>query len=1059
MIPLREIVDRASHSPSFEGILSALRSGKRRLSVSGLTGSAKPLLAALIWETIGNPVLLTVAEEDEAFTFYHDLLSLTAAAFSLPSRPEDVEPSLETAEQRICALHGALEPGTAAIVATPRAILQPVISPDLFRGLIQSISKGDQIDRDKLIEALSDSGFERMSAVENVGEMAVRGGIIDVYPFDTENPFRIEFSADVIESIREFDPLTQRSISFLNRIRVLPFREPLPQDDSGKPFVGFSEYINPRWVILFDETWLLSAEVEDSDSNDQAFDPSSLERLQSSHPTIVLSARAELDVPLKPQTHYEKNLQLLKEDLENLRQEGYATFVLSQSEGQKERMTEVLSETEVAVVVGILSSGFLLQDAHLAVFTEKDIFGREPRRRRPKFKAGIPIESLLTLKPGDIVVHTDYGIARFEGIERVNVRGAESDCLFLKYAGADKIFVPIENMHLVQRYVGSHERPPALTKLGTKSWEKTKNKARKAVLDMTRELLDIYAARAAMKGMASPEDVPWQAELEASFVFDETEDQLKTLAEIKKDMESERPMDRLICGEVGYGKTEVALRAAFKAVMAEKQVALLAPTTILAQQHYNTFCERLKRFPVRCEVISRFKTSAEQKRLLRELSEEKIEIIIGTHRLLSDDVVFSDLGLLIIDEEQRFGVRHKEKIKKLRKLVDVLTMSATPIPRTLYMSLVGVRDMSTIDTAPKGRLSVHTEVSPWDEELIVEYILREIDRGGQVYFVHNRVQTIDSMASFIHGLLPQLKIGVAHGQMRERELESVIVDFLDRCYDVLITSTIIESGMDIPNVNTMIINRGDKFGLAQLHQLRGRVGRSDRRAYCLILIPKGRRITREARERLSAILSYRELGSGYKLALRDLEIRGAGNLLGPEQHGYIHAVGYDLYCQLLAETVSELKGELPERKVITSISLDCDAYIPNSYIPDAQHKIALYKRLVAISSEQRLAEIRDELVDRFGPAPEVCQNLLDGVEVRILASKLGIRRVALSGRWAELHFEKSFDPGSETMGRVLKSWPAPIQFFTERGLMMRVALGDEGLKRFNIIKKLLHLLE
>lgn len=1059
MTPLAEIVEKASHSPSLEAILSALRSGKRRLSVSGLTGSAKPLLAALIWKTIGHPVLLVVADEDEASAFHNDLLSLTNGAFNLPSRPEDVEPSPELAEQRICALHGGLEHGTAAIVATPKALLQPVISPEYFRGLIRNISKGDQIDRDELIEALSDSGFERMSAVENAGDMAVRGGIIDVYPFDTENPVRVEFSADMIESIREFDPLTQRSISFLNRIRILPFREPLPLDKDGEPFVSFSEYLNPRWVLLFDEMWLLYPEVEGSVASEKAFDLSYLETLQNSHSTIILSARAELDVPVKPQTRYDRNLKLLKEDLVSLREEGFATFVLSQSEGQKERMTEILAETEAAIIVGTLSSGFLLPDAQLAVFTEKDVFGREPRRRRPKFKAGIPIESLLTLRPGDIVVHTDYGIARFEGVERVKVNGAESDCLFLKYAGADKIFVPIENMHLVQRYVGSSDKPPALTRLGTKSWEKAKSRARKAVLDMTRELLDVYAARAAMKGVPFPKDVPWQAELEASFIFDETEDQLRTLADIKRDMESDRPMDRLICGEVGYGKTEVALRAAFKAVMAEKQVALLAPTTILAQQHYNTFCERLKPFPIRCEVISRFKTSAEQKRLLRDLSEGRIEIVIGTHRLLSDDVAFNDLGLLVIDEEQRFGVRHKEKIKKLRKLVDVLTMSATPIPRTLYMSLVGVRDMSTIDTAPKGRLSVHTEVSTWDEQLIVDYILREVDRGGQVYFVHNRVQTIDSMASFIHELLPQLKIEIAHGQMPERKLESVMVDFLDRCYDVLVTSTIIESGMDIPNVNTMIINRGDKFGLAQLHQLRGRVGRSDRRAYCLILVPKGRRMTREARQRLSAILSYRELGSGYKLALRDLEIRGAGNLLGPEQHGHIHAVGYDLYCQLLAEAVLELKGELPEKKVITSISLDCDAYIPNTYIPDAQHKIALYKRLVTISDVQRLSEIREELVDRFGPVPEVCQTLLDTVEVRILASTLGVKRVGLSGRWAELHFEKSFEPGSERIGRVVKAWPAPVEFITERGLKMRVALGDEGLERFNTIKKLLHLLE
>jgi len=1056
---LEEIIGRASASPSFDSIISALRSGGRRLSVSGLTGSARPLLAALIQKFLQRPVLILVADEENAITFYQDLLSLTGKAHNLPSRPDEDEPSTETAEQRISSLHGALRHPAGAIVAPIKAVLQPVISPDEFSTLVLEMTQGDKTDRDELIEALSDSGFERTPAVEDIGEMAVRGGIVDVYPFDTENPFRIELSGDQIESIREFDLLSQRSISFLKRVQILPFREPLPQDQSGKSFVDLSNYLDPASVILFEETWLLSSVAEDIHANGQTPDPHRLEDLKNSYSSIILSSHAEYQVRAKPQTPYQKNLTLLKQDIKELNQKDFAAFVLCDSEGQKERMTEILSETGAALLVGTLSSGFILDDARLAVFTEKDIFGREPRRRRRKFRPGIPLESLLTLKPGDMVVHTDYGIARFEGVERLNLRDAETDCLLLIYADGDKIYVPIENMHLVQRYVGSGEKPPALTKLGTKSWDRVKNRAKKAVIDMTRELLDVYATRAAMRGFIFPEDVPWQAELEASFIYDETEDQLKAIAEIKSDMESEKPMDRLICGEVGYGKTEVALRAAFKAVMAEKQVALLAPTTILAQQHYNTFYERLSRFPVRCDVISRFKTTREQKSTLRDLRDGKIDILIGTHRLLSDDVEFRNLGLLIIDEEQRFGVRHKEKIQKLRKLVDVLNMSATPIPRTLYMSLVGVKDLSTIDTAPKGRLSVHTEVSPWDEELIEDSILREIDRGGQVYFVHNRVQTIDSMASLIHELLPHVRIGVAHGQMPEKELESVMIDFLTGCHDVLVTSAIIESGMDIPNVNTMIINRGDKFGLAQLHQLRGRVGRSDRRAHCLILIPKGRRITIEARKRLSAILSHTELGSGYRLALRDLEIRGAGNLLGPEQHGHIHEVGYDLYCQLLAEAVAELKGKPPKKEVLTSFSLDCDAYIPDSYIPDSEHKIALYKRLVVISDSEKLAELQCELIDRFGPIPESCQNLLYGVELRILASRLGIRRVVLSDRWVELHFEKSFEPTSDRIGEVLKLWPAPIEFLTERGLTMRVALGERGIERFNVTKKLLHLLE
>jgi transcription-repair coupling factor (superfamily II helicase) len=1054
---VQEIIERASASPSISKIVSALASGRRNVSVSRMSGSALPLASAIVQRSLERPVLLVVSDEDEAYAHYQDLASLTDAAFNLPSRREEIEPSIETVEQRISALYGALSNRTPAIVASLKAILQPVVSPGEFLPLTKIVSQGDEADRDRLMQALSDSGFERVSAVEDVGEMAVRGGLIDIFPYDAENPFRIEFSGDTIESIREFDPLTQRSVSTLSRIRLLPFREPIPRDDKDKTFVSFSEYLKSDSIIFFDESWSLVSQMEDS--TDEHCDPSFLDKLKSSCQSVEISAQAEFSVPIRPQMPYERNLNLLREDLKGLERQGYTTFVLCESEGQQRRMSEILSETSAGVIVGSLSSGFLLDDASLAVFTEKDIFGREPARRRRKFKGGLPIESVLTLSPGDIVVHTDYGIARFEGIERVRIQDAESDCLLLRYDGGDKIYVPTENMHMVQRYVGPTDIPPALTKLGTKSWEKSKQKAKKAVLDMTRELLAVYAARKAMKGFAFPRDVPWQSELEASFDYDETEDQLKTIAEIKKDMESERPMDRLICGEVGYGKTEVALRAAFKAVMAGRQVALLAPTTILAQQHHNTFGKRLKPFPVRYEVISRFKTSKEQKEILQDLKDGKIDIIIGTHRLLSNDVVFKDLGLLIVDEEHRFGVRHKEKIKKMRNLVDVLTMSATPIPRTLYMSLVGVRDMSTIDTAPSGRLSINTEVAAWDDDCITEYIQREIDRGGQVYFVHNRVQTIDSVASYLHNVLPHLRMGIAHGQMHERHLESIMVDFLNGCYDVLVTSAIIESGVDIPNVNTMVINRGDKFGLAQLHQLRGRVGRSNRRAYCLILIPKGKRITREARKRLSAILSHTELGSGYKLAMRDLEIRGAGNLLGSEQHGHIQSVGYDLYCQLVADAVAEMKGEVPHVEVTTSVSLDSNAFIPDSYIPDGEHKIALYKRLVTISNEKKLAEIREELIDRFGPVPEPCESLLHGVEVRILASKLGIRRVAVSERWAEISFDKSFEPSQVKLEKALKDWPAPVEFATSRGLKVKVALGSLGPERFKVLKNLLHLLE
>lgn len=1058
MIPLEEIVERASASPSLANVISRLESGEKSFAVSGITGSTKPLLAALLHRALRRPVFLLVADDETALSFFSDLLSLSGSALAIPSRPDEGEPSTETAEYRILALDSLLKGSGNITVASVRSALQKTASPGEFSRLGFEIRTGDRLDRDGLVEALNEGGFERTSTVEAPGEMTIRGGIVDIFPYGRENPIRVEFSGEHVESLREFDPSSQRSIELVQSLRIRPFREPLPQDQSGRSFAPLSEYLRTDTVVIMDEAWLLSSEMEDTSRSESYVDSPFVDELRESYSSVVLSPDAELKVPVTPPKPYHRNIKILKEDIKNLVGEGYAVFVLSETEGQNERMSEILSLTGAALLIGTLSSGFTLRDAGLSVVSEKDIFGREPRRKRRRFKAGIPIESLLTLRPGDIVVHADYGLARFEGIERLNVRGAETDCLLLIYAEGDKIYVPIENMHLVQRYVGSRDTAPKLTKLGTKSWERAKSKVKKAVIDMTRELLDLSAARAAMKGFAFPRDVPWQTELEASFMYDETEDQLRAIKEIKRDMESEKPMDRLICGEVGYGKTEVALRAAFKAVMAEKQVAVLAPTTILAQQHYSTFKDRLEQFPIRCDVISRFRTPREQKVLLNELRSGKVDIVIGTHRLLSDDIEFKSLGLLVIDEEQRFGVRHKEKLKKLRKLVDVLTMSATPIPRTLYMSLLSVKDLSTIETAPRGRLSINTEVSPWDDQLIVDYCLREVGRGGQVYFVHNRVQTIDSMATHIQELVPHLRIGVAHGQMRERELESVMIEFLSGVYDILVTSAIIESGVDIPNVNTMIINRGDRFGLAQLHQLRGRVGRSDRRAHCLILVPKGRSITREARRRLSAILSHTELGSGYMLAMRDLEIRGAGNLLGPEQHGHMQAVGYDLYCQLLAEAVRELKGEPVEKEVFASISLDMDAYIPDSYISESEHKVALYKRLVVLSNAAKLNELENELIDRFGPIPLACMNLLRSVELRILASEIGIRRLSISGRWVELHFQKGFDPSSRSLEGVLSKWTAPVEFLSGRGLKMRIALGEEGPERLRVTKKLLHLL-
>ena len=717
----------------------------------------------------------------------------------------------------------------------------------------------------------------------------------------------------------------------------------------------------------------------------------------------------EIDIKTGVVESFNGKIELLAGRLKELSRGKYRVVITLNSASKAKRIAEFLKEEDlpaiyhdndagkakITVKADSLAEGFIFEDLKLVVYTEKEVFGRKQKRKRRirNVEEGLKISSLEELKVGDYVVHENHGIGKYLGVQTLEIQGKHQDYLVLKYAGEDRLYVPTDQIDLVQKYIGADEEKPKLYKLGGNDWKKVKQKVKQSVKEMAFGLLELYAERETIEGHAFSRDTVWQQEFEEAFPYEETPDQLKAIEEVKRDMESNYPMDRLLCGDVGYGKTEVAIRAAFKAVMDGKQAAVLVPTTILAQQHYNTFKERMSNYPVNIAMISRFKTPREQKEIIKKLATGEIDIVIGTHRLLSDDVIFDDLGLLIIDEEQRFGVSHKEKLKNIKRNVDVLTMTATPIPRTLHMALVGVRDMSVIETPPENRYPIRTYIREFNPELIRDAIRREMARGGQIYFVHNRVEDIEQMADFIRKLVPDCKVVVAHGQMSERKLEKIMLAFYQKEYDLLVCTTIIETGLDVPSVNTIIINRAEQMGLSQLYQLRGRVGRSDKIAYAYLLYEKNRILPEIAEKRLKAIKEFTNLGSGFKIAMRDLEIRGAGNLLGPEQHGHIAAVGFSLYCKLLDNAIRELKGKRVEKQEEVEIKLNIDAYIPDDYISDSQQKIELYKKITKLKDKEDFSDLIDELIDRFGEPPLEVMNLIKVSQIRALALKAGLSMI------------------------------------------------------------------
>lgn len=1014
--------------------------------------------------------------------------------------------------------------GKGTVITAPIwALMVKSVPPLAFRRALRALRVGDVLPPYQLIEHCVRSGYLPVGVVEEPGTFSHRGSLIDIFPPNLTHPLRLDFFGDEIDSIRIFDPMTQRSQEHLSEAHLAPASEALPEwgraaapflraldlshcthvtrqrmtEDieklgEGQHFAGieyYLPYLYPRPGSLLDfvpdNALILVDDIVDLEAasfslENQAvglraqmvsegelpvdfaipyFTWEELKLKLASRRAIGLGYGVDESMAIfaeggfLPAPRYVGQLRQVLEDVVELRRKGQRVVLITR---QAERMSDLLREqniyvapsTEikepptvgsVCIIDGIVAEGWAFSPSQLVVLTDAELFGwSRPRKRRPAQRKLAPESFFADLKKGDYVVHVEHGIGRYQGMVQKTIGGLQREYLEIEYAAGDRLYVPIHQADRVSRYLGADEREPYLHRLGTTEWETVRNRAQKAVRDIAAELLELYAAREVASGHAFSPDTPWQRELEASFPYEETDDQLRALAEVKLDMEKPKPMDRLMCGDVGYGKTEVALRAAFKAVMDGKQVALLVPTTVLAQQHFYTFRRRLRAFPVVVDMLSRFRSPEEQEEVLRGLSSGRIDIVIGTHRLLSKDVIFKDLGLLIIDEEQRFGVSHKEQLKQMRREVDVLTLTATPIPRTLYMALSGIRDMSIIDTPPEDRLPVRTFVSEYDETLVRKAILREVDRGGQVYFVHNRVQDIYEIAEDLRRIVPEVSIAIGHGQMDEDELAQVMLGFAQGEYDVLLCTTIIESGLDIPNVNTIIIHDADMFGLAQLYQLRGRVGRGANRAYAYLFYKK-KNLTDAARKRLQTIMEATELGAGFRVAMRDLEIRGAGEILGAEQHGHIAAIGFDLYCRLLQQAVQELReasGEpleaihraqhavAPSALALNlgpSVDLPLSAYLPPEFMPDSQLRLRFYRRLARLDALDAVEELSQELKDRFGELPEPVQNLLYLLRIRILASEAGVESIV--GNAQEITLALPIPLTTAATERIMASFP------------------------------------
>ena len=1126
---VREIFAEVELLPAFTRAASHLRESAGRIRVTGLSPAARALIVVLLRRTVERPFVLVVADNraaEELLPVLRAFCELTGAAdpdsvVSLPARDvlpfQNLSPHPEIQEERATALW-KIATGRAAIVVSPVTATTILLRPaEYYADLARVLRRGETFDLEKLLEHLNTVGYSSTDVVEMPGQYAARGGILDVYSPESDRPVRVEFFGDEIESMRKFDPASQRSSNPVDEALLLPLTETPVTEEllgsinarlSGKRITGSPEAVEqamrdsgagvfPGWefyapvagadrsvfgllpdarVILdepealaleLDKVWARIEEAHERSEVGNLVRPADLYLTPESWREktaalagadleyLALAREGETEAAFlsQPATRFHGAVPAMIEEVQKMVGGGTQVVLAVPNTGEIERLADMFTEYNASYRLGsrtrsgesyadetsyfagdvltttllkaYLPDGFVLPEAHLAIFGARDLFDESDlvaaRPQRSKSKVSAFLSDFRDLQVGDYVVHVEHGIGQYHGLKEINQGDGVAEFMVLEYADAARLYVPLTRLDLVQKYRSAEGAKPVLNHLGSQAWGKTKARVRKAMKDMTDELVKLYAQRQAARGHVFPADTEWMKEFEDSFEYNETGDQAQAIADVKRDMESQLPMDRLLCGDVGYGKTEVAMRAAFKALSDNKQVAVLAPTTVLAFQHYETFKQRFAPFPLTVEMISRFRTPKQVKEILGRVAVGKVDILIGTHRLLSKDVIFADLGLLVVDEEQRFGVRHKERIKQMRTSVDVLTMSATPIPRTLHMSMVGLRDMSVIETPPKDRMAIQTVVANWDEKLIQSAIEQELDRGGQVYFVHNRIDTIWEIAAKIQTMAPKARVAVGHGQMGEGELEKVMLKFMHHEADILVSTTIIENGLDIPLCNTILINRADRLGLSELYQLRGRVGRSNRRAYAYLLLPSEIELTPIARRRLAALKEFSDLGAGFKIAALDLELRGAGNLFGGEQSGHIEAVGFELYTQMLERAVREMKGEAGVEVTEIQLNLGLNIRIPSDYIKEENQRLRMYKRVAGVETESQLHDVRSELIDRYGETPRAVRNLLEYAALKLQAMRVGANAIERKREFVSIKFSQTAAIDAEKLARFVAS--------------------------------------
>ncbi|MGE5420207.1 MAG: transcription-repair coupling factor [Chloroflexota bacterium] len=1055
-----ELTENLSQHPVIPSLIDAINSDKTdRIRLEGLTGSGPAMALSLVFDRTQTTHIVVIPEKEDAAYFYNDLVALLGEeqVFFFPStykrsvQYEQTEPANIVLRTEVLN-HLASGKRKAIIVTYPESVMEKVISRKSLKKNTLQITKGDKLSLEFLEEVLHEYNFKRTDFVYEPGQYSIRGSIADVFSYSADLPYRIDFFGDEVETIRSFNTDDQLSHGFHNQISVIPNIQDISIETMSDSFTDFLPPSSMFWIEdagfirekingIFYQTeqrelaGQISGKKDSVMTGNRFIDLCSRFSILETGKTTIFDPQVKFNFRTEPQPVFAKNFELLADKLVSNEKDGYKTFIVSESESQIERLEDIFKEINPNVhfipLLVNLHSGFTDHDLKVAVYTDHQIFDRYHKFRIKGFftkKESISVKELTGLNPGDYVVHIDHGIGKFGGLEKIEVNGKIQEAIKLVYRDNDILYVGIHSLHRISKYKGKDNAEPKIYKLGSGAWQKLKLTTKKKVKDIARDLIKLYAKRMASPGYAFSPDSYLQRELEASFIYEDTPDQLTTSTAVKEDMEASHPMDRLVCGDVGFGKTEIAIRAAFKAATDGRQTAVLVPTTILAFQHYKTFSARLTGFPCRVEYISRHKKAPEQKKILKDLQEGKIDIIIGTHRLVGQDVKFRDLGLLVIDEEQHFGVSVKEKLKNLKANVDTLTLTATPIPRTLQFSLMGARDLSIINTPPPNRMPIVTELYGYNEEIIKEGIEYEVSRNGQVFFIHNRVENIKQIRDHISRICPNVRIAIVHGQMEGKEIENIMFDFIQGDYNVLVATTIVESGLDIPNANTIFINDAHHFGLSELHQLRGRVGRSNKKAFCYLLAPPLTTLTHEARRRLKAIEEFSELGSGFNIAMQDLDIRGSGNLLGGEQSGFIADVGFETYQKILNEAMAELRdSEIAEtvpsgvpgstepaipvkpalvKTFVTDFQIDTDLEImfPDEYISSIPERIRLYKDLNEIGTEEALAAFEEKLIDRFGKLPQPAQALLDIVRVKWLATKLGIEKILLKNELMIAYF-------------------------------------------------------